>query len=116
MSKDDINIPSTINLNTTGTILPIKMIDTIPKEETGKKKKKKKKKKEKNMDDYCFVESCTKKLSFIDKQMTCKCKHDYCRLHRHISNHNCSADHISINKEYLTANNPIIIPPKLNMV
>ena len=80
---------------------------------TSPKKKKKQKKRKKNR---CSHDKCRTTLSFIDMQMTCKCKHNYCSIHRPLANHQCSADHVSIHQAYLTKNNPIIIPSKLNVV
>lgn len=80
------------------------------------KKKKKQKKQKKRKKTRCSHEKCRTALSFIDMQMTCKCKHNYCSVHRPLANHQCSADHVSIHQAYLTKNNPIIIPSKLNVV
>ena len=72
-------------------------------------KKKKHKKKKKNR---CFFEGCNKKLSTIDKLMTCKCSHNYCKQHVSITNHNCKANFLALNKEYLIKNNPVVMPSK----
>ena len=76
----------------------------------------KKKKKKKNMNARCNHIECNKKISFIDKQMSCKCKLIFCSSHRSITKHKCTANHVQLNKAYLIKNNPAIIPSKLNMV
>ena len=88
---------------------PIKLISSQDKTQAESNFKKKKKKR-------CNHKDCKKKLSFIDKQMICKCKRCFCSIHRSITAHNCTANHIKINQEYLIKNNPIVIPSKLNMV
>ena len=89
--------------------LDINQSSTNVKIDTKSVKKKKKKKR-------CFFKGCKVKLSFIDKQMTCKCKHNFCKIHRPLSSHKCSADHVAINKKYLTKNNPVVIPSKITAV
>ena len=71
---------------------PIKLISSQEKTRVESNLKKKKKKR-------CNHKDCKKKLSFIDNQMICKCKRCFCSIHRSITSHNCTANHIKINQE-----------------
>tara|TARA_R110002074_G_scaffold193422_1_gene359262 strand:+ start:433 stop:822 length:390 start_codon:yes stop_codon:yes gene_type:complete len=79
---------------------------------TGSIKQTKKKKTKKKKKNRCFFEGCNKKLSTIDKLMTCKCSHNYCKQHVSITNHNCKANFLALNREYLIKNNPVVMPSK----
>ena len=80
-----------------------------PTVQAGNIKQNQHKKKKKNR---CFFEGCNKKLSTIDKLMTCKCSHNYCKQHVSITNHNCKANFVALNRAYLIKNNPVVIPSK----
>ena len=79
---------------------------------TGSIKQTKKKKTKKKKKNRCFFEGCNKKLSTIDKLMTCKCSYNYCKQHVSITNHNCKANFLALNREYLIKNNPVVMPSK----
>ena len=49
----------------------------------------------------CQHKSCKKKLSLVEKTISCKCKKYFCRLHRFPEEHECSFDFRADDKEKL---------------
>ena len=70
--------------------------DTVKPKTTGSNGKKKSKGKKR-----CCHESCNKKLTLVQKSLACKCGKYFCSSHRFESQHNCSFDFKSSQKNIL---------------
>lgn len=71
-----------------------------------KKKSTKKKKKKKAR---CGV--CRSKLGLTG--FKCRCDNMYCDKHRYADDHSCTFDYVSMHKEQLTKDNPVVVAAKL---
>lgn len=57
---------------------------------------------------------CSKRLSLVEKQLTCKCGKNFCTSHRYSNAHDCVFDYKKLQKEKLIKENPPVITPKIN--
>jgi predicted nucleic acid binding AN1-type Zn finger protein len=57
---------------------------------------------------------CNKKLSIIEKDLTCQCKFQFCMKHMNKHSHNCTFDTKKVITEQLKENNPKISCNKIN--
>jgi hypothetical protein len=59
--------------------------------------------------DSCW--KCQKKVGYLG--FTCRCSYTFCNLHRHFTDHNCTFDYKSLERERLTKENPLVVAKKV---
>ena len=54
---------------------------------------------------------CNKKYGLIPFE--CKCGEKFCTKHKYTDSHNCEFDHISLARDRLRQNNPVVVCDKI---
>merc|ERR1712166_1057634 len=63
----------------------------------------------------CFSRECRTKLSMVEQQTNkCLCGYTFCVKHRHVEDHDCTADHKSPGKKRLASANQRVVHDKMN--
>jgi hypothetical protein len=59
--------------------------------------------------DACW--KCEKKVGYLG--FTCRCTYTFCNQHRHFSDHNCTFDYKTMERERLSKENPLVASKKV---
>ena len=83
--------------------------DTVVEEKKEEKVETVKEQPKQEKKDACF--KCDKKVGYLG--FTCRCTYVFCNLHRHFSDHNCTFDYKTMERERLRKDNPLIATKKV---
>jgi len=61
--------------------------------------------------DACW--KCEKKVGYLG--FTCRCTYVFCNQHRHFSDHNCTFDYKTLERERLLKENPMVAAKKVDI-